>query len=100
MQPTRGSHLAVDLLIYYKNNASGRVAGVGAAGRREVLLSPTRAVRPAGSTPAARGAAQAGGGWAGRPLPYLCTCRTKACTSWIRGSWLSGLALERAVDLP
>lgn len=21
-----------------------------------------------------------------RPMPYLCTCRTKACTSWIRGS--------------
>lgn len=42
----------------------------------------------------------AGEGGGGGPLPYLCTCRTKACTSWIRGSWLSGLALEREVDLP
>lgn len=97
MQQTRGSHLAVDLLIYYKNNASGWAAGVGAAGGREtVLLSVPRG--PAGSTPAARGATQAGGG--GGPPSYLCTCRTKACTSWIRGSWLSGLALEREVDLP
>lgn len=34
-------------------------------------------------------------------LLYLCTWRTKACTSWIRGSWLSVLALdEEELHLP
>lgn len=32
--------------------------------------------------------------------PYLCTCRTKACTSWMSGSWLSGPPFEAEVDLP
>lgn len=64
-----------------------------------MLLSAPRGCRAGWQHPSCPGLPRRLVEWAGSP-PYLCTCRTKACTSWIRGSWLSGLALERDVDLP
>lgn len=67
-------------LIYYKNNANVRwleLRLLGGEGGRscQVPGGPVKLLCrllewQAGST----------------TLPYLCTCRTKACTSWIRGS--------------